>query len=82
MVANSLFLHKISLDGHRINVAVSGLDDAVAVDYDFRNNSFYWTDLTRGAIMTSTLDGGHIGTLLDDGLSQPGTSAIKGIPTF
>lgn len=73
VVANELYLHRISLDGSRTNAAVSGLDYAVAVDYNFRNHSLYWTDSTRRAIMTSQFDGNRIGTLLNDGLNQPGT---------
>ena len=55
-----------------MNVAVSGLKYAVAVDFHFRSSSLYWTDSSRRAIMKSTLDGAKLNILLDHGLTQPG----------
>lgn len=55
-----------------MNVAVSGLKYAVAVDFHFRSNSLYWTDSSQRAIMNSTLDGAKLNIVLDHGLSQPG----------
>lgn len=72
IAANRLYIHHISLDGSRMNVAVSGLKYAVAVDFHFRTNSLYWTDSSRRAIMKSTLDGTKLNILLDHGLTQPG----------
>lgn len=72
IVANHLYIHHISLDGSRTKVAVSGLDYAVAVDYLFRNNTVYWTDNRRRAILQSTFDGLKKTTVLHHGLSQPG----------
>ena len=72
IVANRLYIHHISLDGSRTNVAVSGLKYAVAVDFHFRNNSLFWTDSSRRAIMKSTLDGAKLSMVLDHGLTQPG----------
>jgi hypothetical protein len=71
-VANRLYVHHISLDGSRINVAVSGLKYAVAVDFHFRTHSLYWTDSSQRAITKSTLDGAILNIVLDHGLTQPG----------
>ena len=72
IVANRLYIHHISLDGSRMNVAVSGLKYAVAVDFHFRSNALYWSDSSQQAIMKSTLDGANINRVLDHGLNQPG----------
>ena len=72
VVANRLYLHRISFDGSRTNVVVGGLSYAITVDYHFRNNSLYWIDSGKQAIMKSTLDGLKRATVLDHGLNQPG----------
>ena len=72
IVANRLYIHHISLDGSRTNVAISGLKYAVAIDFHFRSNSLYFTDSSQQAIMRSTLDGAQISRVLDHGLTQPG----------
>ena len=72
VVANRLYLHHISLDGSRSRVVVSGLSSATGVDFEFRDNSLYWTDSSRQAIMKSTIEGLKKHTLLDRGLTRPG----------
>ena len=73
VVANRLYLHHIHVDGSRSKVAVSGLGNAVGVDFHFRNNSLFWTDSSQRAIMKSTLEGLNKNTVLNRGLTQPGT---------
>ena len=72
LVADRLYIHRISLDGSRARVVAGGLNFAVAVDFHFRNNSLYWTESSHGMIMRSSLDGLKRSTVLDHGLSQPG----------
>ena len=78
-MANRLYLHQISLDGNRTNVVVGGLSYAIAVDYHFRNNSLYWIDSGKQAIMKSTLDGLKRSMVLDHGLNEPGTYKLFSI---
>lgn len=77
VVANRLYLHQISLDGSRLDVVVGGLSYVVAVDFHFRNNSLFWVDSGRRAIMKSTLDGLKQSIVLDHGLTKPGTDINK-----
>ena len=72
LVANRLYLHQISLDGSRSKVVKGGLGNAIAVDFHFRRSSLYWADSNQRAIMTSSLDGLKISTVMDGALTQPG----------
>ena len=72
VVANRLYIHHIDVDGSRSKVAVSGLGNAIGVDFLFRNNSLFWTDPSQRAIMKSTLQGHKKNTVLNHGLTQPG----------
>jgi hypothetical protein len=72
VVTNRLYLHHIHVDGSRSKVAVSGLGNAIGVDFHFRNNSLFWTDSSQQAIMKSTLGGRKKNTVLNRGLTQPG----------
>ena len=60
-----------------MRVAVSGLEDAVSVDYNFRMNSIYWIDSGQQAIMQANLNGSKQSVLLDHGLTQPGIHRNK-----
>lgn len=71
VVANHFYLHQLSLDGTRTRVAVSGLGQAVSVDYHFRRNRLYWVDHGRRAIMEASLDGFKQSVLIDQGLTRP-----------
>ena len=72
VVANRLYLHQISFDGTRTSVVVGGLRYAKDVDFHFRNNSLYWIDSRRRAIMRSTLEGMKRSIVFDHGLNSPG----------
>nr|XP_054765082.1 low-density lipoprotein receptor-related protein 4-like [Lytechinus pictus] len=48
----------------RLNV--SGVEDPVGVDYDYRNEMVYWTDEGRGIISRAKLDGSMQEVLVDD----------------
>nr|XP_054765081.1 low-density lipoprotein receptor-related protein 4-like [Lytechinus pictus] len=45
---------------------VSGVEDPVGVDYDYRNEMVYWTDEGRGIISRAKLDGSMQEVLVDD----------------
>ena len=77
VVANHFYIHQISLDGTRMRVALSGLEQAVSVDYHFRRNRLYWVDQGRRAIMETNLDGFKRSVLLDQGLTRPSNITFK-----
>lgn len=79
LVANRLYLHRISLDGTRKRVVAGGLDFAISVDYHFRNNSLYWIDSSRRVIMKSSLDGLKRSIVFDHGLTEPGNVISFGL---
>ena len=53
-------------------MVVGGHSFVVAVDFHFRNNSLFWIDSRRRAVMKSTLDGLKRSIVLDHGLTNPG----------
>ena len=72
--ANRLYLNQLSVDGTRTKVVVGGQDDAIDIDTHVRNDFLFWIDSRRRVILKSSLDGLKRGTVLDQGLSQPGNS--------
>lgn len=45
--ANNHFLKQIDLRGMETEILVNNLTNAVAVDYDYSDNCFYWSDITN-----------------------------------
>lgn len=44
--ANKHFIKQTDLRGLEIEILVHNLTNAVAVDYDYSDNCFYWSDIT------------------------------------
>uniref|UniRef100_A0A670IUS4 LDL receptor related protein 1 n=1 Tax=Podarcis muralis TaxID=64176 RepID=A0A670IUS4_PODMU len=49
--ANRYYLRKLSLDGSNYTLLKQGLNNAVALDFDYREQMIYWTDVTTQGSM-------------------------------
>uniref|UniRef100_A0A8D2LBK3 Prolow-density lipoprotein receptor-related protein 1 n=1 Tax=Varanus komodoensis TaxID=61221 RepID=A0A8D2LBK3_VARKO len=49
--ANRYYLRKLSLDGSNYTLLKQGLNNAVALDFDYRAQMIYWTDVTTQGSM-------------------------------
>lgn len=47
MFANKYFIKWIDLRGMDTDILVNNLTNAVAVDYDYSDNCYYWSDITN-----------------------------------
>lgn len=44
--ANKYYIKEIDLRGMETEILVNNLTNAVAVDYDYSDSCFYWSDIT------------------------------------
>ncbi|KTG07000.1 hypothetical protein cypCar_00009024, partial [Cyprinus carpio] len=49
--ANRYYLRKLNLDGSNYTLLKQGLNNAVALDFDYRQQMIYWTDVTTQGSM-------------------------------
>uniref|UniRef100_A0A663N6E5 Prolow-density lipoprotein receptor-related protein 1 n=1 Tax=Athene cunicularia TaxID=194338 RepID=A0A663N6E5_ATHCN len=49
--ANRYYLRKLNLDGSNYTLLKQGLNNAVALDFDYREQMIYWTDVTTQGSM-------------------------------
>lgn len=47
--ANKHYVKQIDLRGMETEMLVSNLTNAVAIDYDYSENCYYWSDITNQA---------------------------------
>lgn len=45
--ANKYYIKEIDLRGMETDIIVNNLTNAVAVDYDYSDGCFYWSDITN-----------------------------------
>lgn len=45
--ANTHYIKQIDLRGLETEIIVNNLTNAVAIDYDYSDNCFYWSDITN-----------------------------------
>ena len=60
-------ISRVNIDGNNSQTMVAGLNNGVAIDYDYYNDRMYWTDVSRGHIKTAPLNNGYLITTLVTG---------------
>ncbi|OQR67686.1 low-density lipoprotein receptor-related protein 4-like [Tropilaelaps mercedesae] len=74
LFANREHLHTISMDTpDRTDVVlpVTDIQDAVALDFDYENKKFYFTDVKLDVIRRSNLNGTGLETIVNSELASP-----------
>ncbi|XP_015265029.1 PREDICTED: prolow-density lipoprotein receptor-related protein 1 [Gekko japonicus] len=76
--ANRYYLRKLSLDGSNYTLLKQGLNNAVALDFDYREQMIYWTDVTTQGSMIRRMhiNGSNVQVLHRTGLSNPDGLAV------
>ncbi|XP_039721688.1 prolow-density lipoprotein receptor-related protein 1 isoform X2 [Pteropus medius] len=76
--ANRYYLRKLHLDGSNYTLLKQGLNNAVALDFDYREQMIYWTDVTTQGSMIRRmhLNGSNVQVLHRTGLSNPDGLAV------
>ncbi|XP_037739600.1 prolow-density lipoprotein receptor-related protein 1 isoform X1 [Chelonia mydas] len=77
--ANRYYLRKLNLDGSNYTLLKQGLNNAVALDFDYREQMIYWTDVTTQGSMIRRMhiNGSNVQQVLHrTGLSNPDGLAV------
>ncbi|XP_058867450.1 low-density lipoprotein receptor-related protein 1 isoform X2 [Acipenser ruthenus] len=76
--ANRYYLRKLNLDGSNYTLLKQGLNNAVALDFDYREQMIYWTDVTTQGSMIRRMhiNGSNVQVLHRTSLSNPDGLAV------
>ncbi|XP_029548487.1 low-density lipoprotein receptor-related protein 1 [Salmo trutta] len=76
--ANRYYLRKLNLDGSNYTLLKQGLNNAVALDFDYRQQRIYWTDVTTQGSMIRRMhiNGSDVQVLHRTSLSNPDGLAV------
>ncbi|XP_066526626.1 low-density lipoprotein receptor-related protein 1-like isoform X2 [Hoplias malabaricus] len=76
--ANRYYLRKLSLDGSNYTLLKQGLNNAVALDFDYRQQMIYWTDVTTQGSMIRRMhiNGSNVQVLHRTSLNNPDGLAV------
>uniref|UniRef100_A0A8C4Z0G3 EGF-like domain-containing protein n=1 Tax=Gadus morhua TaxID=8049 RepID=A0A8C4Z0G3_GADMO len=76
--ANRYYLRKLNLDGSNYTLIKQGLNNAVALDFDYRQQMIYWTDVTTQSSMIRRMhiNGSDVQVLHRTSLSNPDGLAV------
>ncbi|KAJ8403984.1 hypothetical protein AAFF_G00343340 [Aldrovandia affinis] len=76
--ANRYYLRKLNLDGSNYTLLKQGLNNAVALDFDYREQMIYWTDVTTqgSMIRRMNINGSNVQVLHRTSLSNPDGLAV------
>ncbi|XP_069042806.1 low-density lipoprotein receptor-related protein 1 isoform X2 [Lepisosteus oculatus] len=76
--ANRYYLRKLNLDGSNYTLLKQGLNNAVALDFDYREQMIYWTDVTTQGSMIRRMhiNGSDVQVLHRTSLSNPDGLAV------
>ncbi|KAM9759324.1 low-density lipoprotein receptor-related protein 1-like isoform 2-T2 [Menidia menidia] len=76
--ANRYYLRKLNLDGSNYTLLKQGLNNAVALDFDYRQQMIYWTDVnTQGSMIRRMhINGSDVQVLHRTLLSNPDGLAV------
>uniref|UniRef100_A0A8C9VTS3 LDL receptor related protein 1 n=1 Tax=Scleropages formosus TaxID=113540 RepID=A0A8C9VTS3_SCLFO len=76
--ANRYYLRKLNLDGTNYTLLKQGLNNAVALDFDYREQMIYWTDVTTQGSMIRRMhiNGSNVQVLHRTSLSNPDGLAV------
>ncbi|XP_016534121.1 low-density lipoprotein receptor-related protein 1-like isoform X3 [Poecilia formosa] len=76
--ANRYYLRKLNLDGSNYTLLKQGLNNAVALDFDYRQQMIYWTDVnTQGSMIRRMhINGSNVQVLHRTLLNNPDGLAV------
>ena len=79
LMANRADIRSVSLSNNQYTSVVKGLPNAIALDYHYKKDMLFWTDVSIDVIKRSFLNGTVIKDVVKWGLESPGGLAVDWI---
>lgn len=76
IMANRADIRELSLSNNHYTALVKGQHNAIALDYSWRAQLLFWSDVSTDVIRVSNLNGSDIRTVVQWGLEAPGGIAV------
>ncbi|XP_078701573.1 prolow-density lipoprotein receptor-related protein 1-like isoform X3 [Branchiostoma floridae x Branchiostoma belcheri] len=78
MFSNRYYIRKLDFSGRTYEIVLGGLNNAVALDFDVKEERIYWTDVTtqRSMIRRAYINGSNFEVLHSTALSNPDGIAV------
>lgn len=76
IMANRADIREVSLSNNKFTSIVKGLHNVIAIDYHYKDNMLFWSDVSTDVIRKSYLNGTGIRTVVQWGLESPGGISI------
>ncbi|RWS31707.1 low-density lipoprotein receptor-related protein 4-like protein [Leptotrombidium deliense] len=74
--ANRVDIRKVAVDGLDYTAVISDLQNAIAVDFHFKSQRIFWSDITADAIFSCSFNGTDVKSIVNAGLISPGGLAV------
>lgn len=79
ILANRNDIRQVSLSNNRHTSIVKGLHNAIALDFHYKRNLLFWTDVSTDVIKMSYMNGTNVRNIIKWGLESPGGIAVDWI---
>uniref|UniRef100_A0A8W7Q034 EGF-like domain-containing protein n=1 Tax=Anopheles coluzzii TaxID=1518534 RepID=A0A8W7Q034_ANOCL len=79
LMANRADIRQVSLSNNQYTSIAKGLPNAIALDYHYRQDLLFWTDVSIDVIKRSHLNGSGVRDVIKWGLESPGGLAVDWI---
>lgn len=79
ILANRVDIRQVSLSNNRYTSIVKGLHNAIALDFHYKRNLLFWSDVSTDVIKMSFMNGTNVKNIIKWGLESPGGIAIDWI---
>lgn len=76
ILANRVDIRQVSLSNNRYTSIVKGLHNAIALDFHYKRNLLFWSDVSTDVIKMSFMNGTNVKNIIKWGLDSPGGIAI------
>lgn len=76
IMANRADIRDVSLNSNSYNSIIKGLHNVIALDYHFRRQLLFWSDVSTDVIRMSSMNGTGIKTIVHWGLEAPGGISV------
>lgn len=78
-MANRADIRQVSLSNNKYTSIIKGLPNAISVDYHFKKDLLFWSDVSTDVIRKSNFNGSGVRDVIKWGLESPGGIAIDWI---
>lgn len=79
IMANRADIRQVSLSNNKYTSILKGLHNAIALDYHYKKNLIFWSDVSTDEIKSSYINGSGVKDIIKWGLESPGGIAVDWI---